>query len=162
MVKKVNYKGEEDKSQDEKTAAPKHGFIQSAIDVRNITELDKIRRVTDYCFKEFKKLSEQHGFRLLIAMDPVREAIYTSNPASEYEANRLNEIAKELAAKHKIEFLDLGNAMRADYKTSGEKFEFPWDWHWNKKGNFVAGKAIAETLKTPGETTKLSSEARDQ
>lgn len=152
-------KGEEEVKGPEKPIEPKHGFIQSAIDVRNITELDKIRRVTDYCFNEFKKLSAQHGFRLLIAMDPVREAIYTGYPASEYEANRLNEMARELSAKHNIEFLDLGLAMRADFKAHNEKFEFPWDWHWNKRGNRIAGKAIADNLKTTSKITTLPPEA---
>lgn len=144
-------KGEDDKAKSNPVAAmealPKHGFIQSAIDVRNIKELDKIRRVTAYTFKEMKALSEQHGFKLLITMDPVREAIYSGAPASDYEANELNLIASEEAAKQGLPFLDLGQAMRADYAVNQEKFEFPWDWHWNRHGNETAGKAIAEKLK---------------
>lgn len=144
-------RGEDDKAKNNTVAAidalPKHGFIQSAIDVRNITELDKIRRVTAYTFKEMKALSDKHGFKLLLTMDPVREAIYSGKPASEYEANELNIIARQEAAKQGLPFLDLGHAMRADYAAKGEKFEFPWDWHWNRHGNEVAGKAIAEQLK---------------
>ncbi|GJM03567.1 MAG: hypothetical protein DHS20C08_20680 [Rhodomicrobium sp.] len=136
-----------DKEQAAPVTEPKHGFIQSAVDVRNITEMDKIRRVTAYTFKELVKLQKKHGFKLLIAMDPVREAIYTGKPSSEYEANRLNEIAMDEALKNNIAFLDLGTAMRADYKANEKKFEFPWDWHWNKQGNQIAGQAIAAKLK---------------
>ena len=128
------------------TKAPKHGFIQSAIDVRNITELDKIKKATNYTLGEIKKLSESHGFKLLITMDPVREAVYSGSPAEEYEANQLNIIAKEVTDKYNISFLDLKSAMTKHYIEHKKKFEFPWDWHWNKLGNEVAGKAIAKDI----------------
>lgn len=135
-------KGEEE----ETTKAPKHGFVQSAIDVRNITELDKIRKATNYTLSEIKKLSEKHKFKLLVTMDTVREAVYTGNPIEEYEANQLNIIAKEATDKLNISFLDLKNAMTKHYKENKKKFEFPWDWHWNKLGNEVVGKAIAKDI----------------
>lgn len=128
------------------TKAPKHGFIQSAIDVRNIGELEKIKKATLYSLNEMKKLSESHRFKLLVTMDPVREAIYSGTPAEEYEANQLNIIAKEATDKLNISFLDLKNAMTKHYKTNNKKFEFPWDWHWNKLGNEVVGKAIAKDI----------------
>ncbi len=135
-------KGEEE----EATKAPKHGFVQSAIDVRNITELEKIKQATNYTLSEIKKLSEKHKFKLLITMDPVREAVYTGNPAEEYEANQLNLITKNATDKFNISFLDLKNTMTKHYKKNKKKFEFPWDWHWNKLGNEVAGKAIAKDI----------------
>lgn len=137
-------KGEEEQNNQEK--APKHGFVQSAIDTRNITELDKIRKITSYTLQKIKKLSEKHNFKLLITMDPVREAIYSGNSTTEYEANQLNLIAKETTNKFNISFLDLGNAMKKHFKANKKKFEFPWDWHWNKLGNEVAGKAIAKDI----------------
>lgn len=129
-----------------KTKAPKHGFIQSAIDVRNITELEKIKKAANYTLNEIKKLSEKHGFKLLVTMDPVREAVYSGISAEEYEANQLNIIAKEATDKYNISFLDLKNAMTKHYKENNKKFEFPWDWHWNKLGNEVVGKAIAKEI----------------
>ena len=36
--------------------------------------------------------------------------------------------------------------MTKHYKENKKKFEFPWDWHWNKLGNEVAGKAIAKDI----------------
>ena len=138
-------KGDAEK-QEIQQAAPKHGFVQSAIDVRNIGETDKIRKVTAYTFKQMKDLSKQHGFKLLLVMDPVREAIYSGKPATEYEANSLNQIAKEEALKQNIAFLDLGYAMTKHYNEHKQKFEFPWDWHWNKLGNETAGKAIAKDI----------------
>lgn len=137
-------KKDNDSTAKEKT--PKHGFVQSAIDVRNITELENIRTITNYTFKELKKLSEAHNFKLLIVMDPVREAIYSGNPATDYEANKLNEIAKEQAGKHNIAFLDLNSAMTKHFKVNKQRFEFPWDWHWNKLGNKIAGKTIAKDI----------------
>lgn len=139
----INTKDDEDKT---KQQAPKHGFVQSAIDVRNITELDKIRTVTSYNFKKLKDLSQTHNFKLLLVMDPVREAIYQGNDAKNYEANALNQIAKQEAEKHNIPFLDLKDAMSEHYKINKQRFEFPWDWHWNKLGNKIAGQAIAKKI----------------
>ncbi len=79
-------------------------------------------------------------------MDPVREAIYTGNPATDYEANTLNVIAAETSKEVGISFLDLHGAFEKHYRKNKQKFEFPWDWHWNKLGNKVAGKAIARDL----------------
>lgn len=79
-------------------------------------------------------------------MDPVREAIYSGNKAEAYEANQLNIIAKEVTDKYNISFLDLKSAMTKHYIEHKKKFEFPWDWHWNKLGNEVAGKAIAKDI----------------
>lgn len=126
--------------------APKHGFVQSAIDVRNITEQGKITTITNYTFEKLKALSKTHNFKLLVVMDPVREAIYDSNPATEYEANSLNTIAAKVADQHDISFLDLNKAMSKHYQTNKKQFQFPWDWHWNKLGNEVVGKAIAKDL----------------
>ncbi len=126
---------------------PKHGFVQSAIDVRNINELEKIRIATRYVMSEMKKLSEANGFKLVFSMDAVREAIYSGNPASEYEAAALNKIADKEAKKLELSFLDLTGPFTAAYKSNNKKFEFPWDWHWNKNGNHVAGSAIAEFIK---------------
>ena len=141
MVRRMINKEEEPQAK-----PPKHGFVQSAIDVRNITELDKIRTATTYIFDQFKTLSQQYNFKLLITMDPVREAIYAGNDAKDYEANMLNTIAKDTAQEKGIPFLDLKTAMSKAYKADNKKFEFPWDWHWNKHGNEIAGKAIAKDL----------------
>lgn len=135
---------EDEKEKDEKP--PKHGFIQSAIDVRNIREHEKINKATRYVFERLRELSQQKGFKLLLTMDPVREAIYAGNRASEYEANSLNEIAQKTAKEVGLSFLDLQSAFTADYKKNSQRFEFPWDWHWNKHGNETAGKAIAKDL----------------
>lgn len=136
------------KNEDQKDPAkqPEHGFVQSAIDVRNITELDKIRKVTAHTFKQLKTLSEKHNFKIILVMDAVREAIYAGKPATEFEANILNQIAKEEAGKLNLPFLDLESAMQKDYQENKQHFEFPWDWHWNKHGNEVVGKAIAKDI----------------
>ena len=144
LVRRMINKEEEDKI-DEKNK-PKHGFVQSAIDVRNITDQTSIKKATSYVFKELHRLSKKHNFKLLITMDPVREAIYAGKDPSDYEANQLNVIAKSIAKQEGVSFLDLRTAMSKHYTANKQKFEFPWDWHWNKLGNEVAGKAIAKDL----------------
>ena len=136
------------KEDDKETAtkAPKHGFVQSAIDVRNITDLKTIKQATAYIFSELKHLSKKHNFKVLVTMDPVREAIYSGKPATDYEVHQLNLTAQTTAKEKGLPFLDLGKAMSKQYKADKQKFEFPWDWHWNKHGNEVAGKAIAKDL----------------
>jgi len=50
-------------------------FISSAVDVRKITDHVNNRRVARYVLSEMRALAQQDGFRLVLAMDGVRDAI---------------------------------------------------------------------------------------
>lgn len=121
-------------------------FISSAIDIRNITEHNKIRWAVRYILREMKQLSQEHGFLLAFVMDGVREAIYAGKDRAEYPVSALNDIAAELTAEAGLPFLDLQAAFAKEYAATGKRLEFPWDWHWNARANEVVGETIATML----------------
>ena len=93
-----------------------------------------------------KLLSEEYGFKLVIAMDGVREAIYAGASPSKYEVWKLNEIAAGVTRDLGLPFTQLHEVFRRDYRANGQKFEFPFDWHWNARGNDLVGRAIARLI----------------
>ena len=121
-------------------------FISSAVDIRNITEHDKIRWATRYIMAEMKQLSQEHGFMLAFVMDGVREAVYAGKDRSQYQVSALNGIAAEITTELGLPFLDLQRTFATDYAVANERFEYPWDWHWNGRGNRLVGEAIADML----------------
>jgi hypothetical protein len=79
-------------------------------------------------------------------MDGVREAIYAGKPRAEWAVYQLNELAAELTTELSLPFLDLQEAFAADYAARGIRFEYPFDWHWNKHANHLVGTTIARRL----------------
>ena len=79
-------------------------------------------------------------------MDGVREAVYAGRPTESYEVGKLNVIARELTGELDLPFLDLQKTFADDYARRGERFEFSYDWHWNRLGNELVGKAIVRML----------------
>lgn len=123
-------------------------FISSAVDVRNLEEMDKIRFVTRYVMHEMKQLAEANGIRLMFSMDGVREAIYDGKPRGQYKVAELNELAGQTASELGIPFLDLQKSFADDYAANKKRLEFEFDWHWNARANALAGKAIASMIRT--------------
>lgn len=121
-------------------------LISSAVDIRNIRDLDTIRDVSRYILEQMKALSETHGFKLAFVMDGVREAVYSGKPRSEYEVAALNDIAADLTSELGLPFLDLQDVFAADYRHNGKRFEYDWDWHWNAPANKLVGDAITDFL----------------
>jgi hypothetical protein len=123
-------------------------FISSAVDVRNLDEMDKIRFVTRYVMHEMKQIAEANGIRLVFSMDGVREAIYDGKPRGQYKVAELNELAQQTARELGVPFLDLQQTFADDYAASQKRLEFDFDWHWNARANALAGKAIASMIRT--------------
>ena len=123
-------------------------FISSAVDIRNLEEMDKIRFVTRYVMHEMKQLADANGIRLLLVMDGVREAIYDGKPRSAYKVSELNDLARQTAGELGIPFLDLQQTFADDFAANKKRLEYDFDWHWNGRANILAGKAIAEAIQT--------------
>ncbi|MGI9421983.1 MAG: alginate O-acetyltransferase AlgX-related protein [Hyphomicrobiaceae bacterium] len=121
-------------------------FVRSAVDVRKIRDHRSNRAIARYVLREMKALSRRHNFKLVIAMDAVREAIYARKSPDQYEVGVLNTIAAELTAELELPFVDLQEVFRRDFAVNGQRFEFEFDWHWNVRGNELAGRAIARLI----------------
>lgn len=121
-------------------------FISSAVDIRNLQEPEKLKLYTRYIFEQLQQLSRTHGFKLVLTMDGVRDAIYSGKPITEYEVAKLNGIAGEMAGSLGIPFIDLHATFAEHYDANKQRFEFAYDWHWNELGNQVVGSKIADVI----------------
>jgi len=121
-------------------------FISGGVDIRTINDHPRNAFYARYVVAKMKALAEREGFQLAFAMDAVREAIYEGRKPMDYEIGRLNTIARRLTAEMGLPFLDLQETFASDYARHRQRFEFPFDWHWNARGNRVAGEAIARFL----------------
>ena len=131
-------------------------FVSSAVDIRKINDHAKNRFFARYVLAEMKAIAVREGFRLAFAMDGVREAIYEGRHPLDYEAGRLNRIARELTAELDLPFVDLQDAFAEDYAVRRQRFEFAFDWHWNAHANSVVGAAITRLILSDPRLAALS------
>ncbi|MDX2258499.1 MAG: SGNH/GDSL hydrolase family protein [Hyphomicrobiaceae bacterium] len=120
--------------------------IQSAVDIRKISDHDANRLFTRYVMTEMKRLAQAEGFQLLFVMDGVREAVYAGKPQSAYEVGKLNAIAAEVAGEVGVPFVDLYDAFAADWRTRQRRLEFAYDWHWNRPGNAIVAETVLKSI----------------
>ncbi len=123
-------------------------FISSAVDIRKIADRDQNRFAARYSLSEMKRIAAEDGFQLLFVMDGVREAVYAGKPRAEWAVSQLNELAAELTTELSLPFLDLQETFTADYAARGIRFEYPFDWHWNKHANHLVATTIVRYLKS--------------
>lgn len=136
-------------------------FISSAVDIRNLDEPDKITRVTRYVIRKMKRVARENGVKLVFAMDGVREAIYARRPTGDFKVGELNRIAARIVGEEGLPFLDLQETFAIHYNRYHERFEYPYDWHWNVLANRLVGKAITRFLLSSGTVAKRLAEAGD-
>ncbi len=138
LVSRYFWGGDEDYS-------PEH--IQSAVDIRKIKDHKRNEQAARYVMSELKELAQLHGFKLLFVMDGVREAIYDEDKRlDDYEVAKLNKMARKVTSELALPFLDLQDAFDNDYAKNSEYLEYDYDWHWNRRGNWLVGRTIAERL----------------
>ena len=96
-------------------------------------------------------LAQQDGFRLVLAMDGVRDAIYAGKALDSYEVGKLNVSSARSRASLDIPCLDLHATLADHYARNQQHFEFAYDWHWNALANQLVGTEIARfLLRDPG------------
>lgn len=137
LINRVYWGGEED-------YRPEH--ISSGVDVRNIADHVRNERAARYVFDQMEVLARQSGFKLLLSMDGVRDAIYAGRPAHEFPVGRLNEIAKRTARDLGLPIVDLHDIFQRDYSAFGYRHEFSFDWHWNARANALVGRSLADAI----------------
>ena len=91
----------------------------SAVDVRKITDQVNNRRAARYVLSEMRALAQQDGFRLVLAMDGVRNAIYAGKGLESYEVGKLNRLVGEVASELDIPLLDLHATFAGHYLAIG-------------------------------------------
>jgi lysophospholipase L1-like esterase len=121
---------------------------EANIDISNIEKRAKYDSIaTDYIFAKIKEEADTIGIPLLMAMDGARIRIYKGLP-SKYDqgALRLNQMAKTLAEKYDIPFVDLHPVFEQDYKMNKMWFNSKDDYHWNEYGHAVVAETVERVM----------------
>jgi hypothetical protein len=119
--------------------------------VSKITDHVNNRRVARYVLSEMRALAQQDSFRLVLAMDGVRNAIYAGKGLESYEVGKLNRLVGEVASELDIPLLDLHATFADLYARNRQGFEFAYDGHWSVLASRLVGEAIAGLLlRDPG------------
>lgn len=121
-------------------------FIVSGVDVRNLDDVPRMRRVSRYLISQMKGLADEHGFKLALSMDAVRETVYGRNDEATRKAAALNVIARDAASLAGVPFYDLTAAFRNDYVLTGLPLQYTYDWHWNEHANRLVGETLADWM----------------
>lgn len=104
---------------------------------------DLLAAATDAMVARAAALAKQHGFRLLLTMDGVRQAIYEGRDS---RALALNRLVAEMAARHGVDFVDLHPRFAEAWARERQRFDHVHDNHWNVRGHAVAARAIRDWL----------------
>jgi hypothetical protein len=125
---------------------------QANIEVSGLdTKMASNKLVTEYIFREMKELCKRKNTQLLIVMDGDRNGIYKSGDhvgAKPRGALMLNRMAKSVAEKYHIEFIDLQPVFQDDFTINHKRFDFSCDPHWNTYGHKVVANTIADFMKS--------------
>lgn len=119
-------------------------LIDANVDLRRLAgRPELLRNAIDYMVGGAAGLARERGFRLLLLMDGVREAIYQDRDSL---ALGLNRLVAEAAARHGVDMIDLHPRFLAAWQRDRRRFNAPTDGHWNAYGHAIAAQAIREWL----------------
>jgi len=128
-------------------AQPKY---QANIDVSTLDDRslqDEV--VTDYIFRQAREITGRIGAELLIVMDGDRSSIYNHVDSRQlYESGslRLNAMAKSVAQKYNIHFIDLHPVFQEDYSINQKRLSFQNDGHWNAYAHELVANVIFDYI----------------
>ncbi len=107
--------------------------------------------VTDYTFKQMKKICDEKGIKLVIMMDADDQRIYEIAETGKSTSDSiivLNRIAEKAANANGIRFVSLQDSLSKDYKINKKKFGFINDGHWNEYTHGVVASILDKLIKT--------------
>jgi hypothetical protein len=121
------------------------------VDVRKITDQVNNRRAARYVPSGMRARAQQDGFRLVLAMDGVRNAIYAGKGLESYEVGRLNRLVGEIASELDYPPPRFARDLRRPLRSQSATFRAAYDWHCYVLANRLVGEAIARLLlRDPG------------
>jgi hypothetical protein len=96
-----------------------------------------ISAASDSVVRELQKLNHERTF--MFVFDANRLFIYGQSTESRQEEST---ILSNSCKDFDVPFLNFTDCFQAEYAVSGEKFEFPSNYHWNEHGNATAGQGL--------------------
>lgn len=87
-------------------------FISSAVTSLKIRDHRSDEIIARHVLQQMNSLNDEYGFKLVVAMDGVLEAIYEHKAPLQYEVWKLNEIAVKIARELELPFVQLQEMFR--------------------------------------------------
>ncbi len=106
-------------------------------------DLPLLTRAADHIVGTLRR--ENPDRRILFVIDADRKALYDSpdSVVAELECSRPLEV---VCADHDCGFIDLTEGFAAHWRSQGERFDYPYDYHWNLTGVSVVASGIVDAL----------------
>ncbi|NOZ26110.1 MAG: hypothetical protein GXO94_08505 [Nitrospirae bacterium] len=98
--------------------------------------------------ENIRRILSRNGIQLVIVTIPYEEQVYTASLTGEdYDLTLPQRYVQEYAEAHSVPYLDLLPILRAYVQEEDEHIYVPNDIHFNNRGHYVVGKAIADFFK---------------
>ncbi|MBZ0264594.1 hypothetical protein K8I28_07985 [bacterium] len=93
-------------------------------------------------------LKENSDKRVIFIMDGLREEIY-NNSFKNSKLMFLHMLMSEICASRDCEFIDMTPIFKTHYAKHKQRFETPYDNHWNKLGHELVANTVLGVLSSP-------------
>ncbi len=118
--------------------------VESNVEIVEDTgKRSEIKRGIDFLFGKIKE--ENKGRRVIFVIDAPRPSIYDGTLETSQVA-WMNEMIRELSAKHEVELIDLTEPMKQDWEENKNRFNPEIDGHWNEYGHQFVADVVYEYL----------------
>jgi lysophospholipase L1-like esterase len=121
----------------------------SKADTKTDTKMVRNRLVTEYIFKQMKKVCNRMNADLLIVMEGDTREVYKEASLSNSKPEGvlvLNAMAASVAKELNIHFIDLQPIFQKDFQINRKKFYFDSDDHWNTHAHKVVAHTVVDFI----------------
>lgn len=120
-------------------------YFQNTVRIASEERLSRARQAVDVFFSMLPAFSGTSPSQILFVLDGMRAYIYAPAEFPDIQATYFYQIREYFLAAAKMrhyEVLDMQPVFEADFRMTGEHFEFPADGHWNAHAHKVVAEAI--------------------
>ena len=120
-------------------------YFQNTPRTVTIQRLHDAQRAIDTFFSMLPTFSKTSPSHILFVLDGMRAYIYTPAAFPDIRTTYFYQTREYFLAAAKTrhyDVLDMQQVFEADFRTSGKRFEFPSDGHWNAYAHSVVANAI--------------------
>ena len=107
----------------------------------DVTEKSKL--VIDHFFQFINNRNLNKNITFILDAD--RTDVYNNTNTNSY-FNEMRDYMMSKAESNGVNFIDMNEVFRADFKINKMKFEFETDGHWNERAHSLAAKQLAEWI----------------
>lgn len=127
------------------TAGPDGTFVGNTAAEATPPRLADSQAAVEAFFRDLPAMSGLPPERIAFVVDALRDAIYQTSAPADAEASYFGQMRRhfiERARTRGYEVIDMQTVMTEAFRRDGQRFDFPYDGHWNGVGHAVAAEAV--------------------